>query len=135
MSPTEDDRRELYGELRELLSERSTRTLMDSLPPMDWNELATKTDVELLGRELRAEMGELRTDVRVEIGEVRTELGELRAEMIEGFGEVRTQMASFERQLASFEHHLAKQYLTVMAVMIGSALTVWISILGAHLIG
>jgi len=48
VTPTETERHELWKGLSGLLPEEQVRTLMDSLPPVDWQELATKTDLAAL---------------------------------------------------------------------------------------
>ncbi len=52
MAPTEAERLELREGLRDVLGEGPVTTLMDSLPPMDWHELATKTDLAALEERL-----------------------------------------------------------------------------------
>ena len=64
MAPTEAQRFELQQELIGVLKKGPAKTLMESLPPMDWQELATKTDLAAL---------EGRADIRREA--LRTELG------------------------------------------------------------
>ena len=54
MTVTEAERHELRGELRDVLPEGAVNTLMDSLPPMDWRELATKTDLAALEERMNA---------------------------------------------------------------------------------
>ena len=72
--------------------EEMADAIMESMPAVDWSELATKSDLELLSRELRAEMGETRV-------------------------ELRNEFVSFQR--------------TMVLMMIGLALTIWISLLVA----
>ncbi|MDE0652123.1 MAG: hypothetical protein OXI26_00520 [bacterium] len=64
MTPTETERLQLQQVLTDVLHEGPAKTLMESLPPMDWHELATKTDLAAI---------EERTDIRFEA--LRTELG------------------------------------------------------------
>lgn len=47
---------------------------MDYLPPVGWADVATKSELHLLGSELRVEMGDLRTEMRVGFAEIRTEM-------------------------------------------------------------
>ena len=71
MAPTETERFELREGLRNVLEEGPVTTLMDSLPPMDWHELATKTDLAALEERMDARFEVV--DVRLEA--LRTELG------------------------------------------------------------
>ncbi len=59
MTPTETERHELWKGLGEVLPEAQVKTLMDSLPPVDWSELATKTDLAALEERL-----DLKSDAR-----------------------------------------------------------------------
>ena len=71
MTPTETERFELREGMRNVLEEGQVTTLMDSLPPMDWHELATKTDLAALEERMDARFEVV--DVRLEA--LRTELG------------------------------------------------------------
>ena len=71
MAPTETERFELREGMRNVLEEGQVTTLMDSLPPMDWHELATKTDLAALEERMDARFEVV--DVRLEA--LRTELG------------------------------------------------------------
>ncbi len=70
MSVTEEDRLRLRERLNQVLGEREAAVLMESVPPVKYDELATKQDLSLL----RDEMG-------VDMREVRTEIRELRADL------------------------------------------------------
>ena len=71
MAPTETERFQLREGLRDVLEEGPVTTLMDSLPPMDWYELATKTDLAALEERMDARFEVV--DIRLEA--LRTELG------------------------------------------------------------
>ena len=90
---------------------------MELVPSHDRDQLATKTDVALLGSELRVEMG----DLRGEIGGLRGEMAELRGDMDRRFGEVLERMASHSRQ-----HTTA---------LIGFSLATWGALLGGAVLG
>ena len=83
---------------------------MESMPPVEWSELVTKHDLALTTRELRAEIGELRVELKTEIGELRSDL--------------KSDIAKISYDLASFQR-------TMMFMLIGFALTIWISLLVA----
>ena len=98
MAPTDAERFELREGLRNVLGEGPVTTLMDSLPPMDWYELATKTDLAAL---------EERMDARFEVVDVRlealsTELGakidtgltDLNAKISTGLADVRGEIGT-----------------------------------------
>lgn len=65
---TVDDRTRLnlHRKLEAALGEEEADTLMAHLPPVTWNEVATKSDIDTavdrLGTQLRSEMQELRTE-------------------------------------------------------------------------
>ena len=48
MTPSETQRFRLRDRLGELMEDDDVRTLMESLPPVDWHELATKEDLTAL---------------------------------------------------------------------------------------
>ena len=54
MSVTEARRFELHQELQKILGVDVAHTLMDYLPPVGWNDLARKRDVEVVERDVRA---------------------------------------------------------------------------------
>ncbi|WP_419837278.1 hypothetical protein [Candidatus Poriferisodalis sp.] len=56
MGPNESQRLALMNSLNSVLGEQEAATLMDSLPPYEWPEVATKADLGQLEASLRAEM-------------------------------------------------------------------------------
>ena len=110
MAPTEAERFELREGLRDVLEEEHVTTLMESLPPMDWHELATKSDLAALEERMNARFEGL--DARFERVDAR--FTEMRGEMKLG---------------------LSKQTYVVlvgMAAMLAGALTpVYLAVLGA----
>ena len=71
MTPSKAHRLQLYEELAKKFGDEPAMTLMESLPPVDWHELATKDDLAgLEGRvNARFEVVDARFDaLRVELG-------------------------------------------------------------------
>jgi hypothetical protein len=89
MTVNDRSRLDLHRRLEAVLGTEEAATLMAHLPPVTWQDVATKDDVRVLGVELRAEMADLRSELREEIGglrlEMREEVGGLRLEMERGF--------------------------------------------------
>lgn len=91
MAPTEAQRLELQQELIGVLKKGPAKTLMESLPPMDWRELATKTDLAALEERADFRHGALRTELGAKIDTGRTDLG---AKIDTGLADVRGEMKS-----------------------------------------
>lgn len=81
MAITEETRNDLYQGLAEALGKQKATTLMEHLPPGGWGDVATKQDLHLLGTELRAEIGELRSEMEMRFIEVRAQFADLRTEL------------------------------------------------------
>ena len=63
MDITDRDRTELHNKLGATLGEKDADRLMAHLPPVTWQDVATKNDVRVLGIEVRAEMALLRAEM------------------------------------------------------------------------
>jgi len=107
MSTNDKARLELHRRLEAVLGAEEASTLMSHIPPVTWDQVATKDDLRALEASLRseisvsasglrAEMADLRTDLRTEMAELRTEL---RTEMADLRTELRTDMADLRTEL------------------------------------
>ena len=92
MSTNDKARLELHRRLDSVLGAEEASTLMSHLPPVTWDQVATKEDLRALEANLRAEisvsasglrteMADLRTEVRTELVGVRTEMAHLRTDL------------------------------------------------------
>ena len=99
-------------------------------------QLATKLDLELFRKDMKAEMGKLRSDVREEIAGVRSEVkeeiagvrSEMKAEIAELRSDMDTRFASVDSRFAEMKLLIVKaQFASVMAtVAILSALKLFL---------
>ncbi len=78
MVVTDAERHHLYEVLKSQLGAASADTLMKSIPPTGWADMATKADLtaEIAGlrSEMKAEIAESRRDVVTQIEAVRSEV-------------------------------------------------------------
>ena len=92
MSTNDKARLELHRRLEAVLGAEEASTLMSHIPPVTWDQVATKDDLRALEASLRseisvsasglrAEMADLRTELRTDMAELRTGLATLRADI------------------------------------------------------
>ena len=104
MSTNDKARLELHRRLDSVLGAEEASTLMSHLPPVTWDQVATKEDLRALEANLRAEisvsasglrteMADLRTEVRTELAGVRTEMAHLRTGVHTGVAGLRTEIS------------------------------------------
>jgi hypothetical protein len=90
MTADEQARHRLHQRLDDVLGHDEAGTLMSSLPPIDWTQLATRDDLLVL----RTELGGFRT----ELGGFRIELDGFRAEVDRRFVEVDRHFVEVDRR-------------------------------------
>jgi len=96
----------LMRRLIEVLGEEEAETLMESLPPVVWTQLATKEDLAALEERLRAEMN--------------GQFALLRGEMAELKGEIVNQKGEFSLQLARLARTMVFAFVSVSVAMLGA---------------
>ncbi len=96
MSIDEQARLDLRLRLIDVLGETPAATLMQSVPPLPYDDLAKKTDIDVAVRDLRSETATLSTELR---GEMATLSTDLRGEMATLSSELRGEMATLSTDL------------------------------------
>ena len=153
---SEGQRLALLNRLCEVLGEEEANTLIDSPPPVYWEQLATKGDLaaseQRLGNEMRSgfakvygELHSIRTETAAEFKSLRTETAaefkslrtETAAEFAKIYGElhsIRTETAAeFKNVRSEMALQFARQTRTMVFTMLGLAVPVLGAILAVGL--
>lgn len=103
MAIDESKRQDLYLVATEKFGRKEADTLMTLLPTSVWEDVATKTDLELHSALLKIQFNEVHNDLRTEISGVRTELkgdvASLRGEIASLRGELKSDIADLRAEL------------------------------------
>ena len=103
MAIDESKRQDLYLVATEKFGRKEADTLMTLLPTSVWEDVATKTDLELHSSLLKIQFNEVHNDLRTEISGVRTELksdvASLRGEIASLRGELKGDIADLRTEL------------------------------------
>ena len=133
MSITEASRFQLRTAIGQILSKEAADTLMELLPPVGWADVATKTDLQHLRDELKAEIHSLRVATKTDLQHLREEL---KADMLnlrnEFKADIQALQLSFETTLAKRLHEQTKWFITTMIAM--NAVTVAVAVALSKLI-
>ena len=103
MAIDESKRQDLYLVATEKFGRKEADTLMTLLPTSVWEDVATKTDLELHSALLKIQFNEVHNNLRTEISGVRTELksdvASLRGEIASLRGELKGDIADLRTEL------------------------------------
>ena len=128
MAATETERHDLREDLRDVLPEGAVRTLMDSLPPMDWHELATKTDLAALEERMDVRFDGLRVEVDAKFTEVAAGFTAVGA----AFTEVDAKFKAVEARItavgAETKRDVAKQTYVILAGAVAIAAPFYVAL-------
>jgi hypothetical protein len=122
MSITEASRFQLRTAIGQILSEEAADTLMELLPPVGWADVATKTDLQHLRDELKAEIQSLRVATKTDLQHLRNEFK----------ADIQALQLSFETTLEKRLHEQTKWFITTMIAM--NAVTVAVAVALSKLI-
>ncbi len=114
MSAGEEERLTLLSRLTEAIGADAARTIMESLPPMQWDQLATKDDLRALEERL--------------VSKFNGEFVKINGEFAKVYGEFANVRGEIKELRGSISLEISKQTRTLVFTMVGFALTVWISI-------
>jgi hypothetical protein len=127
----------LLSRLSEVLGEEEARTLIECLPPVRWEHLATKDDVKASENRIRTEMNGKFALVDAEFARVHTRIDGLEHKMDAGFESLRGELAEYRGAFAEHRSEIALQMArmtrTMVFIMSGFMLTIWGTLLGIGL--
>jgi hypothetical protein len=120
---TEGERVRLFEEFAQATSRQSAEVLMSYLPPVGWADVATKTDLQALSGELRAEMAKGFGEVEKRFGDMEKRFGDMERRFggIEArFGDVEKRFGGVQRDIANLRLWYLGSMLTFAAILIGA---------------
>ncbi len=122
----EERRWALMYRLCEVLGEEEARTLMESLPPVAWDRIATKDDI-------KASEDRLRTEMHAEFAKVYAEFANIRTETAAEFKMLRAENKEFRGENKEFRGEMALQFAKQTRTMVFTMLGLAMPILGTIL--
>ena len=124
MAIDESKRQDLYLVATEKFGRKEADTLMTLLPTSVWEDVATKTDLELHSSLLKIQFNEVHNDLRTEISGVRTELkgdvASLRGEIASLRGELKGDIADVRLEIAELRTEMHQMFRKNYMVMISA---------------
>ena len=124
MAIDESKRQDLYLAATEKFGRKEADTLMTLLPTSVWEDVATKTDLELHSALLKIQFNEVHNDLRTEISGVRTELkgdvASLRGEIASLRAELKGDIADVRLEIAELRTEMHQMFRKNYMVMISA---------------
>jgi hypothetical protein len=114
MSVDERTRLAIRSWFAEQLNDDLADAIMESMPPIEWTDVATKDDLALMGRELRAETAELRAEMHLGFAAVSNE-----------FAVVHKEFADIHKEFAGVRNGFADMKRWTVMSGIGIATSSW----------
>ncbi len=124
MTASEQKRFELREGLIDLLGQDKAETLMEALPPVSWDQLATKNDLNTLAVVIGAEF----TKVASEFTAVRGELTAVRGEFTAVRGEFTEQIGEVHKEIAGQTRTMVMWFVGIAATFVASAVAVCVTL-------
>jgi hypothetical protein len=109
MAIDESKRQDLYLVATEKFGRKEADTLMTLLPTSVWEDIATKTDLELHDALLKLQINEVHNDLKTEIADLRAELkGEIASLHTELKGDIADLRAELKGDIADVRLEIAE---------------------------
>ena len=131
MPVTESERLALHEQLAEKIGPEPAGTLMNQLPRVDSDELATKTDLRQFGDQLQTEMRGLKSEMRGEMKGMQAEMEQRFVKLEKGIVAVQTDISELAREVTD---KMARQSRNLTLAWLAMTVPIWVSILVAVLV-
>ena len=131
MPVTESERLALHEQLAEKIGPEPAGTLMNQLPRVDSDELATKTDLRQFGDQLQTEMRGLKSEMRGEMKGMQAEMEQRFVKLEKGIVVVQVDISGLARE---FTDKMARQSRNLILAMLATTVPIWASLLVAVLV-
>ena len=131
MPVTESERLVLHEQLAEKIGPEPAGTLMNQLPRVDSDELATKTDLRQFGDQLQTEMRGLKSEMRGEMKGMQAEMEQRFVKLEKGIVAVQVDISGLARE---FTDKMARQSRNLILAMLTMTVPIWASLLVAVLV-
>ncbi|MYJ99450.1 MAG: hypothetical protein F4028_10715 [Acidimicrobiaceae bacterium] len=119
---SEQKRFELHEELIEFIGPDKAETLMEALPPVSWDQLATKDDLNTLAAVIGAEFTAVRGEFAEQIGEVHKEIGGLHVAIAESTNQATAQFVELSHKMDSMRRWVVGSVVTVVGAVVGGGI-------------
>ena len=128
MAIDESKRQDLYLVATEKFGRKEADTLMTLLPTSVWEDVATKTDLELHDALLKLQINEVHNDLKTEIADLRAELkgdiadlrAELKGEIADLRAELKGDIADVRLEIAELRTEMHQMFRKNYMVMISA---------------
>ena len=128
MSVDERTRLAIRSWFAEQLNDDLADAIMESMPPIEWTDVATKDDLALMGRELRAETAELRAEMHLGFAAVSNEFAVVHKELAgihKEFAGIHKEFAGIHKEFAGVRNGFADMKRWTVMSGIGIATSSW----------
>jgi hypothetical protein len=138
MPVTDDARHELHTDLTNTIGRSSAATLMELLPPVGWDDLATRQDLHQQTTLLRRDLEHLRASTKKDLdhhtavhraelhgafNQLRSEMAGMRMEMQSEFAQMRSDMQAGLADVRSYVDRGLREQTRVFVVAVAALLT------------
>ena len=138
MAITHLQRLSMHARLVDIMGQEDAETLMEHLPPVAWDQMATKDDLKASELRILAELAKTNAallETNAALLETNAALGDTRLSFREALAETNADVVELrgdvQRGFARLERRLAWYLVAVAALLVGFGLAVWIPLVGA----